>query len=37
MNTAALRFFAAIGAHERKAAVFMMSADGIEWLAAEAR
>ena len=28
-------FFAAIGAHPRQAAVFMMSADGIEWLAAE--
>jgi ribosomal protein S18 acetylase RimI-like enzyme len=36
-NAVAQRFFAAIGAHERKAAVFQMNADGIEWLAAEAR
>jgi GNAT superfamily N-acetyltransferase len=35
-NDVAQRFFAAIGAHPRQAAVFMMSADGIEWLAAEA-
>lgn len=35
-NEVAQRFFAAIGAHPRQAAVFMMSADGIEWLAAEA-
>ena len=34
-NEVAQRFFAAIGAHPRQAAVFMMSADGIEWLAAE--
>jgi GNAT superfamily N-acetyltransferase len=34
-NEVAQRFFAAIGAHPRSAAVFMMSADGIEWLAAE--
>ncbi|MGE0740910.1 MAG: GNAT family N-acetyltransferase [Hyphomonadaceae bacterium] len=34
-NEVAQRFFAAIGAHKRNAAVFMMSADGIEWLAAE--
>ncbi|GIK49709.1 MAG: GNAT family N-acetyltransferase [Hyphomonadaceae bacterium] len=34
-NEIAQRFFAAIGAHRRQAAVFMMSADGIEWLAAE--
>jgi GNAT superfamily N-acetyltransferase len=34
-NDVAQRFFAAIGAHPRQAAVFMMSADGIEWLAAE--
>jgi GNAT superfamily N-acetyltransferase len=36
-NAVAQRFFAAIGAHERKANVFLMNADGIEWLAAEAR
>jgi len=35
-NEVAQRFFAAVGAHPRQAAVFMMSADGIEWLAAEA-
>lgn len=34
-NGVAQRFFAAIGAQRRDAAVFMMSADGIEWLAAE--
>lgn len=34
-NSVAQRFFSAIGAHPRQAAVFMMSADGIEWLAAE--
>jgi GNAT superfamily N-acetyltransferase len=34
-NEVAQRFFAAIGANRREAAVFMMSADGIEWLAAE--
>lgn len=34
-NDVAQRFFAAIGARPRQAAVFMMSADGIEWLAAE--
>jgi GNAT superfamily N-acetyltransferase len=34
-NEVAQRFFAAIGAHPRQAAVFMLSADGIEWLAAE--
>ncbi|HYD87302.1 MAG TPA: GNAT family N-acetyltransferase [Vitreimonas sp.] len=34
-NEVAQRFFAAIGAQPRQAAVFMMSADGIEWLAAE--
>lgn len=34
-NDVAQRFFAAVGAHKREAAVFMMSADGIEWLAAE--
>jgi hypothetical protein len=31
----AQKFFAAVGAHRREAAVFMMSADGFEWLAAE--
>lgn len=34
-NDVAQRFFAAIGARPRSATVFMMSADGIEWLAAE--
>jgi GNAT superfamily N-acetyltransferase len=34
-NDVAKKFFAAIGAHPRQAAVFMMSADGIEGLAAE--
>jgi GNAT superfamily N-acetyltransferase len=34
-NAVAQRFFAAIGAKPQQAAVFMMSADGIEWLAAE--
>jgi GNAT superfamily N-acetyltransferase len=34
-NDVAQRFFAAVGAQRREAAVFMMSADGIEWLAAE--
>jgi len=34
-NEVAQKFFAAVGAHRREAAVFMMSADGIEWLAAE--
>lgn len=34
-NGVAQKFFAAVGAHPRQAAVFMMSADGIEWLAAE--
>lgn len=34
-NEVAQKFFAAVGAHRRQAAVFMMSADGIEWLAAE--
>lgn len=34
-NEVAQRFFAAIGANPRQAAVFMMSADGLEWLAAE--
>lgn len=34
-NDVAQRFFSAIGAKPQSAAVFMMSADGIEWLAAE--
>lgn len=34
-NEVAQRFFAAVGARPQQAAVFMMSADGIEWLAAE--
>ena len=34
-NDLAQRFFAAVGARPQQAAVFMMSADGIEWLAAE--
>jgi GNAT superfamily N-acetyltransferase len=34
-NEVAQRFFAAIGAKPQQAASFMMSADGIEWLAAE--
>lgn len=34
-NDVAQRFFSAVGAKRRDAAVFMMSADGIEWLAAE--
>ncbi|MDX2275941.1 MAG: GNAT family N-acetyltransferase [Hyphomonadaceae bacterium] len=34
-DAVAQKFFAAIGARPRQAAMFMMSADGIEWLAAE--
>jgi GNAT superfamily N-acetyltransferase len=34
-NEVAQKFFAAVGAKPQQAAVFMMSADGIEWLAAE--
>ena len=34
-NEVAQTFFNAVGAKRREAAVFMMSADGIEWLAAE--
>lgn len=34
-NEVAQKFFAAVGAKPRQAAVFMMTADGIEWLAAE--
>jgi GNAT superfamily N-acetyltransferase len=36
-NDVAQRFFNAVGAKRRDAAVFMMSADGIEWLAAEGK
>jgi GNAT superfamily N-acetyltransferase len=34
-NEVAQRFFAAVGAERRDMAVFFMSADGIDWLAAE--
>lgn len=34
-NETARKFFAAIGAKPQQAAVFMMNADGIEWLAVE--
>lgn len=34
-NEVAQRFFAAIGAQRREAAVFLMLADGIDWLVAE--
>lgn len=34
-NAVAQRFFQAVGAHSRDARVFVMSADGIEWLATE--
>lgn len=34
-NGVAQRFFAAVGAQPRQAAVFMMTADGIDWLANE--
>lgn len=34
-NEVAQRFFNAVGAQRREAAVFMMTADGIEWLANE--
>lgn len=36
-NEVAQRFFASVGARRQQAAVFMMTADGIEWLAAEGR
>ena len=36
-DATARKFFSAIGAHERQAVVFMMSADSIEWLASETR
>jgi GNAT superfamily N-acetyltransferase len=34
-NAVAQKFFSAVGARPRQDATFMMSADGIEWLAAE--
>lgn len=34
-NGVAQRFFAAVGAQPRQAAVFMMTSDGIDWLANE--
>ncbi len=34
-NAVAQRFFAAVGAKAQQAAVFVMSADGIQWLATE--
>jgi GNAT superfamily N-acetyltransferase len=34
-NGVAQRFFAAVGAQPRQAAVFIMTADGIDWLANE--
>ena len=34
-NAVAQRFFAAVGANSQQAEVFMMSADGIQWLATE--
>lgn len=34
-NEVAQRFFAAVGAQRREAAVFLMLADGIDWLVAE--
>lgn len=34
-NAVAQKFFAAVGARPRQDATFLMSADGIEWLAAE--
>lgn len=34
-NAIAQRFFAAVGAQAQQAAVFVMSADGIQWLASE--
>lgn len=36
-NAVARKFFSAIGASEQQAVVFMMTQDGIQWLAAEAR
>ncbi|MGE0045231.1 MAG: N-acetyltransferase family protein [Hyphomonadaceae bacterium] len=36
-NAVARKFFSAIGAAEQQACVFMMTQDGIQWLAAEAR
>lgn len=34
-NAVAQRFFAAVGAHSQQTATFVMSADGIQWLATE--
>ncbi|MES1202224.1 MAG: GNAT family N-acetyltransferase [Pseudomonadota bacterium] len=34
-NAVAQRFFAAVGAQPRQAAVYVMAADGIQWLATE--
>jgi len=34
-NSVAQRFFAAVGAQPRQAAVFIMTADGIDWLSSE--
>lgn len=34
-NAVAQRFFAAVGARSNQAAVYVMSADGIQWLATE--
>jgi len=36
-DATARKFFSAIGAQESQALVFMMTGDGIEWLAAETR
>lgn len=36
-NAVARRFFSAIGAHETQAVLFMMTGDGVEWLANETR
>jgi GNAT superfamily N-acetyltransferase len=36
-NEAARRFFAAVGAKENQTVSFVMTADGIQWLAAESR
>lgn len=36
-NEAARRFFAAVGAKENQSVTFVMTADGIQWLAAEGR
>jgi GNAT superfamily N-acetyltransferase len=36
-NAVAQKFFAAVGARPQQAAVFVMPADGIQWLASEGR